>query len=226
MNKEFTKSNNFIAFTIAEILIVLGIVGIIAEITIPMLIKDTEKQIAITKVKQIYSILTQANNSLNAECSGNALSCLSNINAADDNQAIRTELANLYKTKFSIMKDCTTGTPNDCFANVTYKGLDNNNDINIATTSYLTYSAMVLKNGTSICFDWDGANYSPRYFRIIVDLNNVKLPNQYGKDTFWFEYDYNKRTIVPWRSGLDCTSGNSGRSCSRNIILENAINYY
>ena len=45
------------AFTLAEVLIVIGIIGIIAETTIPTLIDNTNKQVAVTQIKKITSII-------------------------------------------------------------------------------------------------------------------------------------------------------------------------
>ena len=44
-----------LAFTLAEVLITLGIVGVIAAISIPMLITATQKKVAETKLKHFYS---------------------------------------------------------------------------------------------------------------------------------------------------------------------------
>lgn len=48
------------AFTMAEVLITLGIIGIIAAMTIPALIGKWQKQVFINKVKYTYSILANA----------------------------------------------------------------------------------------------------------------------------------------------------------------------
>lgn len=50
----------FLAFTLAEVLIVLGIIGIIAELTLPDLMNNFQKQATITKLKKAYSTLYQA----------------------------------------------------------------------------------------------------------------------------------------------------------------------
>ena len=47
-------------FTLAEILITLGIIGIIASMTIPSLIANYRKKLTVTRLKASYSILSQA----------------------------------------------------------------------------------------------------------------------------------------------------------------------
>lgn len=48
------------AFTLAEVLITLGIVGIVAAITLPSLIQDYQISANINRLKNTYSILSQA----------------------------------------------------------------------------------------------------------------------------------------------------------------------
>lgn len=48
------------AFTLAEILITLGIIGVVAALTMPMLIGHFEKTTTATKLKKFYSVMAQA----------------------------------------------------------------------------------------------------------------------------------------------------------------------
>ena len=48
------------AFTLAEVLIALGIIGVVAAMTIPTLIQKTTNLIVETKLKKIYSVMNQA----------------------------------------------------------------------------------------------------------------------------------------------------------------------
>ena len=47
------------AFTLAEILITLGIIGIVAAITIPMLITNYQKRLTLTRLQKHYAQLNQ-----------------------------------------------------------------------------------------------------------------------------------------------------------------------
>ena len=49
-----------LAFTLAEVLIVVGIIGLIAEMTIPSLLNDIAKQDKTVRLKKIYSSMQQA----------------------------------------------------------------------------------------------------------------------------------------------------------------------
>lgn len=49
-----------VAFTLAEVLITLGIIGIVAALTMPMLIQNYNKKITEVRLKKFYSIMNQA----------------------------------------------------------------------------------------------------------------------------------------------------------------------
>ena len=53
-------SRKRIAFTLAEVLITLGIIGIVASMTLPSLIQSYKERVTVTKVQKAYSILNQA----------------------------------------------------------------------------------------------------------------------------------------------------------------------
>ena len=48
------------AFTLAELLIVLGILGIVAALTMPILIQNHTKSVVVTRLQKFYSIMNQA----------------------------------------------------------------------------------------------------------------------------------------------------------------------
>ena len=48
------------AFTLAEVLITLGIIGVVAALTMPALIQKHQEQVAVNKLKKFYSTFSQA----------------------------------------------------------------------------------------------------------------------------------------------------------------------
>lgn len=50
------------AFTLAEVLITLGIIGVVAALTIPTLMQKADEQATVSALKKTYSTLTQAYN--------------------------------------------------------------------------------------------------------------------------------------------------------------------
>ena len=48
------------AFTLAEVLITLGIIGVVAALTMPVLIENHKKQVIISKLDKAYSTISNA----------------------------------------------------------------------------------------------------------------------------------------------------------------------
>lgn len=63
MRNKFRK----VAFTLAEVLIVLSIIGIIADMTIPTLVANVQKETTVTMLKKAYSEISQAMKMAEAE---------------------------------------------------------------------------------------------------------------------------------------------------------------
>ena len=57
MGSLINKAKNKLAFTLAEVLITLGIIGIVAALTLPVLIQVNKNKEVETKLKKIYSVL-------------------------------------------------------------------------------------------------------------------------------------------------------------------------
>ena len=55
MNKMYKQ-----AFTLAEILITLGIIGLVAALTLPSVIANYQKKQTVVKLKKVYTTLSQA----------------------------------------------------------------------------------------------------------------------------------------------------------------------
>lgn len=51
---------DFKGFTLAEVLITLGIIGVVASLTIPSLIQSYKNQVVETRLKKVYSVMNQA----------------------------------------------------------------------------------------------------------------------------------------------------------------------
>ena len=50
----------FQGFTLAEVLITLGIIGVVAAMTMPSLIQDKQNTERVSQLKKVYSTLSQA----------------------------------------------------------------------------------------------------------------------------------------------------------------------
>lgn len=188
------------AFTLAEVLITLGIIGIVAEITIPTLMQQFVEQATISQLQKSYSEFSQA------------YTMAVQDNGTPDQWGLvgmgdATGLANLntIMSKYlKVAKNCGIGT--GCFPDVTYKDL--NNTTITGTTNYNQSNGgtkLVLADGTLIYLrqwmadcSWNWGT-TPSMQNICgmfdMDINGFKGPNQEGVDLFMFLFT--KTRIVP-----------------------------
>lgn len=221
--KNLNNLNDKTAFTLAEVLITLAIIGVVAAITIPSLNYKINKQDTVAKIKKAYSILSQATQNINNDCGGSIANCVTDPNAADNDDTTRREVAALYKTKLQVIKDCT-GTTKGCFADSIYKYLNNTDYINYETVNFCSHSRLLLNDGIAVCFDWGGPA-SGSLYSIHLDINGPQLPNQLGKDVFSFNYNQDYDVLKAY-SGTSCTITGTGSSCAAKILIDGEINYY
>lgn len=210
-------------FTLAEVLITLGIIGVIAEMTIPTLINSTQDAEFKAAWKKEYSVVNQA-----------FTSALSNneIPYSDSNSTISG-----LKQYLKISKDCpfdarTQGCWNQTwydYAKVQVPaGLADYPGVILMDGSFVIFSQAVFL-GDPPLFTNSGTNYSMVGY---VDVNGFKSPNTIGKDIFYFQIFGNKvlpmgaqGTFVTLHSDF-CNStssaaggGYDGAACSDDAIL-------
>lgn len=194
-----TKRN---AFTMAEVLITLGIIGVVAAMTLPTLITQNQNKALEAAFKKNYSIIQQALDMYQAQHGERITS-----NAAG--HTFKNEIL----PYFNVLRDCGLGqNSKGC---VPYFG-DGNLDDERNSTKYMTYNKQRLKKMT--LFDdgqfvlLDGSlimieNVSPGTLYITIDVNGYnKNPNRWGHDLFTFQLD-EKGNLLPM--GAEGTSYNN-----------------
>lgn len=213
-------------FTLAEVLITLAIIGIVASLTIPSLISKTGDQETTVKVKKLYSSLSSATDMINKDCYGSILNCLSNPNAGDNDATTRNEIVALYKNTMNITKDC--GVDSGCFADGMYKELQGNNFYELNNNGLI--NKFILNSNASIYIDWQAGGVGPEWGKITIlaDINGTKGPNTIGKDCFIFIYNPTTNKIEPYgvnEGASSCQATLQGYSCAKEIIIEGSITY-
>lgn len=154
-----------LAFTIAEVLITLGIVGIVAECTIPTLFNNVSEQNYKVAYKKAYSLASQV---WSQAMSDNSLSM---VNFSGEG-ASKVANFNVFKSYFKIAKDCNAGNNSECWAN---------GDAYAGGLPLSDAYAFVDVSGNS----WSLAGNTDGYgISILVDTNGLKGPNKYGQDRF------------------------------------------
>lgn len=159
-------------FTVAEVLITLGIIGIVSAITIPALIADYQKKVTVNKLKIAYSILSQAIE-LSKRENGEPSFWSDALTSDEYNQQYFIPYLKIVKTgqndhKF-IARSNNSWKPEYYFAD---------NSFVQAPILYLS-NGMIVKIVISNNYNFNGN-------RIIVDINGKAKPNIMGRDIFVF----------------------------------------
>ena len=162
------------AFTLAEVLITLGIIGVVAAMTIPTLVANYQKKETVTALKKAYSQLSQAVK----------MSELENGDKEYWNYDLPAEtFMNTYLKPF--LKDVEQTNGFDIHKTINYKYL-NGDRITESSVNDKNNSVIKLSDGTIIFVDgWSSGENTGK--GILVDTNGFKKPNILGRDLFAFK---------------------------------------
>ena len=168
------------AFTLAEVLITLGIIGVVSAMTIPTLMTKIQEKTTYNKLKATYAILNLAHKLAVAE-NGSAEGW--DIGVANTANGAK-KLYEIYKPHLKLAREC--GTSHGCFYEGTYKALFSDRYA-WQPNSHSVYARGQLLNGTSIAFWSNGSGCNDDFCgSIYVDINGIDLPNRAGVDYFTF----------------------------------------
>ncbi len=191
------------AFTLAEVLITLGIIGIVAAMTLPSLVANHRNQELQTRFKKAYSILWNVHMRMVGDYSGVYQNFIIKDLSANDQEleAKRYEYIDAFKKYLVGGRFCTyKNSYLSCSGNstpVTYKTYTGNKDAYFST-DVVSDRAIVTNDG--MCFFFGSTTY--RNARIYIDTNGTgKGPNRLGFDVFTFDIDSNDKIITPKNIG-------------------------
>ena len=181
-----------LGFTLAEVLITLGIIGVVAAITMPTLVSNHKKKVYVNQLKKTYSVLNQGFKKymVNNSCIDSIFDCNFKWNGNDEN------FVKPLKESFEILdyeSKSGYGKFSKDFAN--YKISESLNPVNYDTYYGDTSDyVFLLKDGTTILTT---DNYIAN--QITVDINGKNRPNIVGRDIFEFNLMDNG-SVVPYMS--------------------------
>jgi len=228
------KHNYHNAFTLAEVLFTLAVIGIVSSMTIPSLLNKMQGSDSVVRVKKVYSILYDAFQRTRIDGV--------DVGAQFAGDYSSGNVYNVFAPYLNVQKEC--GTNAGCFPHVMYKFLDGTNwGIFDGDSRFYT---VALTDGTLLLFydlstvdegsNWGGVgNFTDVYATMYMDINGEKGPNKAGRDLF--EFVITPQGIYPrggygdQRPGYSCDPTNvvllerRGFGCAGRILRENAINY-
>ena len=232
------------AFTLAEVLITLGIIGIVAAMTIPTLISEYKDRTYLASLKKLYANLLNSQILINAEYGLPSSWQLSSVNS--DNNDANTKIAQYYADKiggvskfcgFSSVHPftlgCVSGSVNDY---KTLNGLSEmqNNWYNMNGLYHYTYQ-YALKDGSTVAILFKTNANGGIFWEMIsnqivaifvLDVNGNAKPNRIGKDIYFLMLKDDKLQPSPYSKGndnitfeqSDCSKTGLGYSCAYYIM--------
>lgn len=205
-------------FTLAEVLITLGIIGVVAALTIPTLIASHRNKVLEVQFKKQYSIIQQA--LLNMQEKEGLIPNYSNFP--------NHEFVNTFKNYYSVMVDCKYSgceamdidAADGNYANLTSKVYRTYNNAVYAGSGLFDDGQFMISDGSFLLFNSSGASSR---ITITVDTNGYKkAPNRWGLDLFTFQIEESSGKLLPM--GADGTYFRSPQLCSLNSTSkENGI---
>ena len=208
---EVNKNNLKTGFTLAEVLITLVIIGIIASLVIPAIINDTQEAEQKTAWKKTYSELEQATRRIMMDNGGTMKGYL---------KTTRSALIPQYNQFLSCTKQhLTDGLFNTASNN--YKYLNGAG----ANTSLFDDGQFILSNGVFIALEDPAGNTIYTAYDVIwVDVNGFKKgPNIIGKDTFGVQVmDTGIKPLGSQGDGYEdtCSTSSTGWGCSAKYLYQ------
>ena len=204
------------AFTLAEVLITLGIIGVVAAMTMPSLIANYQKKQTVTQLKKAYSTLSQALVAAQQEygdMSGWEYSGM-NLEAGDTNDALNNFVQKYLKPYIKIVQDCPVTDKNKCaYSFYSLGGVARSNGL-ASSNNY----RFIINNGmvVNMAYDNNGVKFLDNII-FTVDLNGKKRPNMYGKDIFVLVFQPSYSKIKMYGEGQTLqTLLNANKGCNKN----------
>lgn len=240
MNVQKYKS----AFTMAEILITLLVIAVIASMTLPGLRKYAQTEEYIASLKKAYATLATTTRLIESE-KGDMKRWGSFTYVVEDNEEdeesntsgfdTTQRVAKYYAEKMNVARDCGL-SGNNCWASST-KQLDGSGTITNAPSGGGAYTfstgdgmnwqfqAITKENIEKMGVTLDAD--SPDGFLVWVDTNGRKNPNMVGQDVFAFIIN-EKLGVLP--TGINSSVENKcddshGELCTAKVIKEGKMDY-
>ncbi len=228
-------------FTLAEVLITLAIIGVVAALTIPTVMRNIRDQQLKTQFKKVYSTINQTITKTYADL-GYQADCYYTIKGGVER---RKDCQNLFWPQFfknlKVIKDCA----NNAYANgcsPKYRGREAiYQERQTAKEGEEGYDPDYGMNAIKGCAAWTSDNmniHAPVYVLadgtififaystlrdhvpdFAVDINGAKAPNKFGYDIFAFHLQtYNEMsTQVKLTEGYCFTAEKGGRTTTEMI---------
>ena len=183
-----------IGFTLAEVLITLGIIGVVAALTIPQVIQNYKKFVTVSRLKQTYTLLKSAEQS-----AINDFGDVQDWDFSSNGISYGETFAKKYYAPYLKTTNCK----------YLAKYGETGEKITTSTGALALYTfwqdnAFCLPNGAMIFASNIGSNGRVSGKIIYVDINGTSKPNVFGRDIFSFMVGNTKMKQIDGYYYMDC----------------------
>lgn len=199
------------AFTLAEVLLTLVIIGVISAVTLPIIKKVSDEHAYVAGVKKAYMTLSTVVSEIKNEEGP--------IRTFD-----KAQMMSAMKKKMNVSAENFDATYSKKYLNG--ESLPTTYDTYFrSTNSFQTTDGVVWSFGASkpkTCDLTSGNLQKKGCFDIYVDINGKSLPNTIGVDIYVFSIQPDG--VHPF-GGDSCKSNSKGWSCAERVITEGKISW-
>lgn len=202
-------------FTLAEVLITLGIVGVIAALTMPMLVGQSKNQANATKLSSTVSNIENALTSIIAKESAEDLYETELLSSAGTPTDFETELGKFLQCSYV----------EDVYGDKKIRTLNKGSGDAPEGDAYMLKSGAVM-----FVSDIAESDDSEFFATVVIDVNGAELPNTYGRDIFFYKLGA-KGFLYPYGGekvggSYTCSSNSDGKGCAGKLLSESyKMNY-
>ena len=183
------------AFTLAEVLVTLGIIGVVAAVTLPTLVANYQKTVWVNQLKKTYTTLNEGYKQMAASEGCTTLRC---ADISEDWPITNFDFT-IAKTKekfvktFKLENIYVGGVPSNSIYNYKIKYLSGDED-NFSVLGGSGVSSLVGTTSSGEIISFTNTLFGPL---IVVDINGLKSPNTLGRDIWAFSgFDFKDTAMV------------------------------
>ncbi len=206
-------------FTLAEVMVTLAVIGVVATLTIPGLIQSYQKLEYVTRLQKNYKMLNEVVSMIQVENDGTLIGFANNNN----------EVKDAFLKYLRYMDNCDLGSclGNLWHDNTTSKNLDGSYISAWSEDPVIKFhdsSAWYFRFFSPTCSGIYHGNINNVCFGLTMDVNGIeKDPNTRGRDIF--EFFITRDKVHPLGSGGDttvgsCNTSSNGWGCTGRVIID------
>lgn len=201
-------------FTLAEVLVTLGIIGVVSAMTVPNLVRNYQNKALVNQLHKVYTEFSQA---IELYMSDQKVESMAETELYNNNDGLKSFINNYFK----VVSDCgnnyiSSASGAKCFSSDPYYAIDDDSHAVLSGNLSCVGMAFTLASGAAICAE-TGEDF-PLYLE--VDVNGAQPPNVFGRDLFvlflnmdgeFYDYDYIQNGYTTKFTGANSRTGAFGR---------------